>query len=88
MTILAAIKLGEHPSRQQFPFIIASVAGVIFIMAMDNTSNVGANSLGTLALLGAITAVACYNVASRKASSAYQPLQITWVRNEESLPSR
>src|SRR5690554_6689052 len=69
VTIFAAIKLGEHPSPLQLPFIFASVAGVIFIMVMDSTSDMGANYLGSLALLGAVMAAASYNIASRQASS-------------------
>ncbi|MTI95371.1 MAG: DMT family transporter [Firmicutes bacterium] len=79
VAILAATFLGERPSRIQTLFILTSVAGVIFITTMDNQSNVDANPLGTLALLGAVLAGACYNITSRRASAKYTPVQITWV---------
>ncbi|MCJ7806843.1 MAG: DMT family transporter [Clostridia bacterium] len=79
VAILSAIILREHPNRMQLIFILASVAGVIFIIFMDNHSIAGINPLGTLALLGAVTAAACYNIASRKASAKHPPLLITWV---------
>jgi drug/metabolite transporter (DMT)-like permease len=55
------------------------VAGVIFIIFMDNQSIAGVNPLGTLALLGAVTAAAFFNIASRRASAKHSPLKITWV---------
>ena len=79
VAILSALILREYPNRFQVVFILASVAGVIFIIFMDNRSVTGVNPLGTLALLGAVAAAACYNIASRKASVTYSPLQTTWV---------
>lgn len=79
VAILAAVILREHPTRLQLVFIIASVGGVIFIIFMDNQSIAGVNPLGTLALLGAVVAAACYNIASRKASANHPPLRTTWV---------
>ncbi|MBW6463038.1 MAG: DMT family transporter [Firmicutes bacterium] len=78
VAILSAIVLREYPNRIQIFFILASVCGVIFIVFMDNQSIEGFNPMGTLALLGAVTAAACYNIASRKASANYSPLQTTW----------
>lgn len=79
VAILSALVLGEKPGQLQLLFILASVAGVIFIIIMDNNAISRVNPLGTAALLGAVTAAAFYNIASRKASSAYAPLQITWI---------
>ncbi len=79
VAILSALVLREYPNRLQVFFILSSVAGVIFIVFMDNQSIKGVNMLGTLALLGAVFAAACYNIASRKASATYTPLQTTWV---------
>ncbi|HBS92568.1 MAG TPA: hypothetical protein DEA85_01000 [Firmicutes bacterium] len=39
----------------------------------------GGKKLGTLLLLGAVLAAACYNIASRKAGQRFSPLQTTWV---------
>ncbi len=79
VAIFSAAVLQEYPNRMQVFFIISSVSGVMFIVFMDNQSIEGVNPLGTLALLGAVAAAACYNIASRKASATYSPLQTTWV---------
>jgi drug/metabolite transporter (DMT)-like permease len=79
VAILSALILREYPNRVQIVFIVASVAGVIFIVFMDNQAIEGVNSIGTLALLGAVLSAACYNIASRKASVVYTPIQTTWV---------
>ncbi|MDZ4132683.1 MAG: DMT family transporter [Dethiobacteria bacterium] len=79
VAILSALILREKPSRLQVFFIVASVAGVVFIIFMDNQSIDGVNSLGTLALMGAVLSAACYNIASRKQSADHSPLKMTWV---------
>ncbi len=79
VAILSTFILREIPGRVQTLFIIASVAGVIFIIFMDNRSVTGVNPLGTIALIGAVVAAACYNIASRKASVSFSPLKTTWV---------
>lgn len=79
VAILGSVLLRESPNRVQLLFIIASVAGVIFIIMMDNQSITGINSLGTVALIGAVVSAAFYNILSRKASADFTPLQITWV---------
>jgi drug/metabolite transporter (DMT)-like permease len=79
VAILGSVLLNEHPNRLQFLFIITSLAGVIFIILMDNQSLTAINPLGTIALLGAVIAAAFYNIYSRKASTSYSPLQTTWV---------
>ncbi len=79
VAILGSVLLREYPNRMQLLFIIASVAGVIFIIMMDNQSITGINPLGTLALIGAVVSAAFYNIYSRKASVHYSPLQTTWV---------
>ena len=79
VAILGTVMLNEHPNRMQFLFILASVAGVVFIIIMDNQAVTTINPLGTVALLGAVIAAAFYNIFSRKASATYTPLQTTWV---------
>jgi drug/metabolite transporter (DMT)-like permease len=79
VAILGSALLRERPNRMQFLFIITSVAGVIFIIMMDNQSISGINPLGTLALIGAVVSAAFYNIYSRKASVHFSPLQTTWV---------
>ncbi len=78
VAILAALVLKEPPKARQLPFIILSVAGVLFIALMQN-SNLSGHTLGTLALLGAVFAGACYSIASRHAARTFTPLQTTWV---------
>lgn len=79
VTILASLLLREHPARLQLPFIFASVAGVIFIFLMQNHETSRSTFWGSLALLAAILAASCYNIASRNAARKYSPLQRTWV---------
>jgi len=79
VAILSAIILREHPNRVQIIFIIASVAGVIFIIFMGNQSIAAVNHLGTLALMGAVLAAGFFNITSRRASARHTPMQITWV---------
>jgi len=79
VAILSSLVLKEHPSRLQLIFIITSVAGVIFIIFLDNRSITGVNPIGTIALLGAVISGASYSIASRKASVRYTPVEITWV---------
>ena len=79
VAILAAAILGERPNSIQIIFILTSISGVVTIIYMDNQNSFSINSLGTIVLLGTVTAAACYNISSRKASTNYSPLQITWV---------
>ncbi len=79
VAILAIFVLREYPTRLQVLFILASVAGVIFIIFMDTRSIAGVNPIGTAFLLGAVAAAACYNIASRRASVNYKPIHTTWV---------
>lgn len=79
VTILAATVLKEKPMPLQLPFIFASVGGVFFIMAMQSQNGAGSSNIGSLLLMVAVLAAACYNIASRHASQRYSPLQTTWV---------
>lgn len=78
VTILAAPLLKEYPTRPQLLFVFASVGGVIFIFIMQNRTP-GAYFWGNLALIGAVLAASCYNIASRRAARRYSPIQRTWV---------
>ncbi len=79
VTILSALLLKEYPTRFQLPFVLATVGGVIFISLMQSQGGVSNQLLGTIALLGAVVASSCYNIASRHAASRYSPFQRTWV---------
>lgn len=79
VAIFAAIFLREYPNRIQVLFIIASVAGAIFIIYMDTQSIAGVNPLGTVFLLAAVIAGASFNIFSRKASVKHPPIRTTWI---------
>ncbi len=79
VTILSALLLKEYPTHFQLPFVFASVIGVIFIFLMQGQGAVGAQFIGSLALMGAVLAASCYNIASRQAAGSYSPFQRTWV---------
>ncbi len=78
VAIMAAVVLKEPPSGRQVPFIIVSVGGVVFIALMQNTDLSG-QTLGTLALMGAVFAGAAYSIASRHAARRFKPIETTWV---------
>jgi len=78
-TIFAAVYLKEKPTAVQTSFIFLSVSGVIFMTAMKGSVQVGANLLGTFILLGSVTCAGIYNVLSRKLSSEFSPVEITYV---------
>lgn len=79
VTIFAAVFLKEKTRPGQYPFILASVLGVLFILAMDRQEKLGGSLVGTLFLLAAVLAGAFYTVASRRAGQSFSPLQTTWV---------
>ncbi|MHB1393757.1 MAG: DMT family transporter [Clostridia bacterium] len=78
VTIFAAVFLKEKPGRAQLFFILASVLGVVFIVLMsDNTSGTG-HYAGILSLFGAVLAAGMYNILSRKLSTSFTPVEITF----------
>lgn len=79
VTILAALVLKEYPSKMQIPFILGSVSGVLFIMAMQNQKGLDGNVLGSLLLIAAVISAALYNITTRRKTKEYKPIQITWV---------
>ncbi|AKL96269.1 permease of the drug/metabolite transporter (DMT) superfamily [Clostridium aceticum] len=79
VTILAAIFLGEKPTKLQLVFICLSVVGVIFIIAMTGNIRVGENFVGMFILLGAVFSAGVFNVMSRKSSLHFKPVEITYV---------
>ena len=78
-TVLGAIYLKERPTLVQFGFILLSVSGVIFMTVMKGSVQVGANTLGSLILLGSVFSAGMFNVFSRKLSSDYSPVEITYI---------
>lgn len=78
IVIFAAFYLKEKPTPVQTGFILLSVSGVIFMTVMKESFKVGANMLGTFILLGAVISAGIYNVLSRKLSSEFTPVEITY----------
>jgi drug/metabolite transporter (DMT)-like permease len=77
--ILGAMYLKEKPTAAQTGFILLSVGGVIFMTVAKGSVQVGGNVLGTIILLGSVVSAGVYNVTSRKISSEYSPVEITYV---------
>jgi drug/metabolite transporter (DMT)-like permease len=71
--------LKERPGKLQFIFILASVLGVVFIVTMSGSSVSSGHFTGILALFGAVLAAGVYNILSRKLSSSFSPVEITFV---------
>lgn len=72
--------LKEKLNIKQAMFMVMSLAGVAFIsiMQMNGTSG-GTKAIGYLFLIGAVLASGFYNMFSRRASTKYKPLEITYV---------
>jgi len=79
VTILAAIFLKEKPALIQIPFIILSVAGVLFIVLMRDNSGQSGKLIGIIYLLGAVLMAGIYNILSRKLSLSFKPVEITYL---------
>ncbi len=78
VAILSGIILKEHPTLQQYPFILLSVVGVIIIAVMQGKVNLTTNYLGTGLLLLAVLAAAVYNLVTRKLTGFHSPLALTY----------
>lgn len=78
VTILGDYFLSEKPSIVQMFFIALSVAGVTYIVTMNNSGGKSASSVGILILLGAVTAAAIFNIYSRKLSTNFTPMELTY----------
>lgn len=76
--ISAAIYLKERPTAVQTGFILLSVAGVIFMTAMKGNIQMGSNIIGTIILLGSVFSAGVYRVISRKMSSEFSSVEITY----------
>jgi len=79
ITVIAFFMLKESLTLIQWASISLSVAGVVVItLAKGNASGSG-HMTGILALLGAVVAAGFYNSLSRRASTLYTPVEITFV---------
>lgn len=79
MTIFGAIFLKEKPKLVQMGFVMLSVSGVVFMTVMKGNIQVGGNVLGTVVLLGSLISAGLFNTFSRKLSSEFSPVEITYV---------
>lgn len=77
VTILAAIFLKEFPSKIQVFFVGLSVAGAIFIIIMKS-NEIGSNVTGIIVLLMAVLCASIFNILSRKYSTEFKPVEITF----------
>ena len=78
VSIIGIYFLNEMPSKSQWFFIILSVSGVIYIVLHDSSSK-GSNTLfGTICLFIAVVAGSIYNILSRKISSKFSSVEITY----------
>ena len=78
VAILGNYFLKEKPSKIQMFFIALSVAGVAFIVVMNNSGGKNTSSIGILILLGAVTCAAVYNIYSRSLSTRFTPMELTY----------
>lgn len=78
VAILGNYFLREKPSIIQMFFIALSVAGVAFIVVMNNSGGKNSSSIGILILLGAVTCAAAYNIYSRSLSTRFTPMELTY----------
>lgn len=77
VTILATIFLKELPSKTQVFFVGLSVIGAIFIIIMKS-SEIGSNMIGIIVLLLAVLCASVFNILSRKYSTDFKPVEITF----------
>ena len=78
VAVLGSWFLKEIPSLKQVFFIIVSVAGVMLIIVLGSTSAGNVSIAGAAFLLMAVLAASIYNIVSRKLSSDFTPMEITY----------
>lgn len=79
VTLMAIFFLGEKPSRAQGAFVVVSVIGVVFIIALSGDLSGAGSLIGLAALIGAVITGATYSILSRKLSRHFSPVEITFV---------
>lgn len=75
----SVIFLKERVKFIQILFMAMSVGGVLFINMMKENVSLTGNLLGIMFLLVAVTASGFYNIGSKKASTSFTPVEITYV---------
>lgn len=79
ITIFAVIMLKERLVWFQWVSVFVSVIGVIIIIIPGSSAHSSKNLLGVVFLLGAVVSAGLYNVFSRRVSSTYTPVEITYI---------
>lgn len=79
VAVFARIFLDEKLLKSQIGFILFSVSGVILINVMKSKMGASGNYLGVLLLFMAVISGSLYNIASKKASANFTPIEITYV---------
>ncbi len=78
VTILASYFLEEKFSSLQLFFIILSVSGVAYIAFMNSANSGSTGIIGIVLLIITVMAAAVFNIMSRKLSSSFTPMEITY----------
>ncbi|KXZ39515.1 Permease of the drug/metabolite transporter (DMT) superfamily [Alkalithermobacter thermoalcaliphilus JW-YL-7 = DSM 7308] len=78
VTLMAFIFLKERPCNIQLLFILLSVTGVVYMIIMQGSSSRYSSFIGTFFLFGAILAASAFNIISRKLSSEFTPMELTY----------
>lgn len=79
VTILSVVILKEKPKPSQLFFILLSVLGVLFIQIFKTGFEIKSSFIGFVLLLLAVISAAIFNIASRDASKAHKPVEITYM---------
>ena len=79
VAVFSVIFLKEKLAKEQWFFIGLSVTGVILINIMKGKSSDAQNYLGIIFLLLAVLSAGFYNIAAKKASAYFTPIETTYV---------
>ncbi len=79
VAISGAVFLKEKPSPTQWAFILLSVFGVLFVARGGGAVSVSGHGLGLLALAGAVISAAMYSIMSRRLSTSFRPVELTYL---------
>jgi len=78
VAISSSYFLKEKPSLLQWIFIVISVVGVIFIIVMGGNDSGTVTLVGILCLFMAVLSATAFNLLSRRLSTEFKPLEITY----------
>lgn len=77
--VFSVVFLNEKLKPIQILFILFSLGGVVFINVMKENLNLSGSFLGIIFLLVAVVAAGFYNICSKKASTSFTSIEITYV---------